>query len=337
MRGRVMALDNEKTYAAREVLITGGLGMIGSTIARKLVDRGANVTIMDSCVEPYGANLFNIQDIRDRIQLNISDIRDKESIKVLVRNKDIIFNLAGQVSHNDSMNNPFLDADINYIGHLNVLESLRRFNRDAVIVHAGSRLQFGRSEYIPVDEKHPLRPRAPYASNKTAAENSYLFYHDIHGISCVLFRIANPYGQRSQMKHNKYSMVNWFIRQAMEGNTIKIFGDGQQLRDYIYVDDLADAFIAAAANSQCHGEVFNIGSGVGTKFKDMVEIIISTVGRGASEHVPWPANYINVETGDYITDIGKLSKALDWKPKTDLSTGIRETYAFYQKYRQHYW
>lgn len=337
MRGRVMALDNKKTYAAREVLITGGLGMIGSTIARKLVDRGANVTIMDSCVEPYGANLFNIQDIRDRIQLNISDIRDKESIKVLVRNKDIIFNLAGQVSHNDSMNNPFLDADINYIGHLNVLESLCRFNRDAVIVHAGSRLQFGRNEYIPVDEKHPLRPRAPYAINKTAAENSYLFYYDIHGISCVLFRIANPYGQRSQMKHNKYSMINWFIRQAMEGNTIKIFGDGQQLRDYIYVDDLADAFIAAAANSQCHGEVFNIGSGVGTKFKDMVEIIISTVGRGASEYVPWPANYINVETGDYITDIGKLSKALDWKPKTDLSTGIRETYAFYQKYRQHYW
>jgi UDP-glucose 4-epimerase len=327
----------EKTYAGREVLITGGLGMIGSTIARKLVERGARVTIMDSCVEPYGANLFNLEGIRDRVVLNISDIRDKESVKILVRNKDIIFNLAGQVSHNDSMENPFLDADINYIGHLNVLESLRKYNRDAVIVHAGSRLQFGRNESVPVDENHPLRPRTPYALNKTAAENSYLYYHDIHGIPCVLFRIANPYGPRSQMKHCKYSMINWFIRLAMEGNTIKIFGDGEQLRDYIYVDDLADAFIAAAANQKCHGEIFNIGSGVGTKFKDMVESILATVGSGKSEYVPWPANYINVETGDYITDIRKLSAAIDWKPGTDLATGIRETYAYCQKNKQHYW
>ena len=332
-----MLMENDKRYAGRRVLITGGLGMIGSTIARKLVIRGADVTLMDSCVEPYGANLFNIQDIRDRVELNISDIRDKESIKILVRDKDVVFNLAGQVSHNDSMENPFLDADINYIGHLNVLEGLRKYNRDAVVVHAGSRLQFGRNEYIPVDEKHPLRPRTPYALNKTAAENSYLFYHDIHGIHCVLFRIANPYGPRSQMKHCKYSMINWFIRQAMEGNTIKIFGDGEQLRDYIYVDDLADAFIAAAIEPACHGEIFNIGSGVGTKFKDMAETIIATVGSGASEYVPWPANYINVETGDYITNIGKLSKTIGWEPKTDLAEGIRETYAFYQKYRQHYW
>lgn len=330
-------MENDRKYAGRRILITGGLGMIGSTIARKLVIRGADVTIMDSCVEPYGANLFNIQDIRDRVELNISDIRDKESIKILVRDKDVVFNLAGQVSHNDSMENPSLDADINYIGHLNVLEGLRKYNRDAVVVHAGSRLQFGRNEYIPVDERHPLRPRTPYALNKTAAENSYLFYHDIHGIRCVLFRIANPYGPRSQMKHCKYSMINWFIRQAMEGNTIKIFGDGEQLRDYIYVDDLADAFITTAADPACHGEIFNIGSGVGTKFKDMAKTIIATVGSGGSEYVPWPANYINVETGDYITNIEKLSKAIGWNPKTDLAAGIRETFAFYQKYRQHYW
>jgi UDP-glucose 4-epimerase len=334
--------DNKETednngYAGRHVLITGGLGMIGTTIARKLVRAGADVTIMDSCVEPYGANLFNIHDIRDRIRLNISDIRDKESVKILVRDKDIIFNLAGQVSHNDSMENPFLDADINYIGHLNVLESLRKYNREAVVVHAGSRLQFGRNESVPVDENHPLRPRTPYALNKTAAENSYLFYREIHGIRCVLFRIANPYGPRSQMKHNKYSMINWFIRQAMEGNTLRIFGDGEQLRDYIYVDDLAEAFIAAAAEPACHGEIFNIGSGVGTKFKTMVETVLAAVGTGSCEYIPWPANYINVETGDYITDIGKISRALGWKPKTDLSAGIRETYAFYQENRQHYW
>jgi len=332
-----MITESECTYTGRKVLITGGLGMIGSTIARKLVEGGARVTIMDSCVEPYGANFFNVNEIRDRVEVHISDIRDKESIKILVRKKDVVFNLAGQVSHNDSMENPFLDADINYIGHLNVLEGLRKYNRDAVVVHAGSRLQFGRNDYIPVDEKHPLRPRTPYALNKTAAENSYLFYHDIHGIRCVLFRIANPYGPRSQMRHCKYSMINWFIRLAMEGNTIKIFGDGEQLRDYIYVEDLADAFIAAAADQKCHGELFNIGSGVGTKFKDMVAAILVSVGSGASEYIPWPANYVNVETGDYVTDIRKLHKAIDWKPKTDLAAGIRETHAFYKKYRQHYW
>ena len=165
--------DRHGHYRGKRVLITGGLGMIGSTIARKLVREGAEVTLVDSCIEPYGANLFNVRDVRDSITVNISDIRDKESMKVLVRDRDIIFNLAGQVSHNDSLNDPYLDADINYIGHLNVLECLRRHNRDAVVLHAGSRLQFGRIERNPVDERHPLRPRTPYALNKTAAENTY--------------------------------------------------------------------------------------------------------------------------------------------------------------------
>ena len=332
-----MATGGSEDWSSREVLITGGLGMIGSTIATKLVKRGAAVTLVDSCLEPYGANLFNIDEVRGRVRINISDIRDKDSMKVLVRGKHVVFNLAGQVSHNDSMNDPLLDADINYIGHLNVLESLRKYNRDAVIVHAGTRLQFGRSEYIPVDEKHPLRPRTPYALNKTAAENSYLFHYDLHGIRCVLFRIANPYGPRSQMKHCKYSMINWFIRQAMEGRTIKVFGDGEQLRDYIYVDDLAEALIGAAIHPSCHGETFNVGSGVGTKFRTMVDTVIAAVGSGTSEYVPWPADYVNVETGDYVTDIRKLSGALDWRPEADLTTGVRETVAFYRRWKQHYW
>lgn len=324
-------------FKNKEVLITGGLGMIGSTIAIKLVNFGARVTLLDSCIEPYGANLFNIESIKDRVAINISDIRDKESVKMLVKNKEIIFNLAGQVSHNDSMDNPYLDADINYIGHLTVLECLRKHNPEAVILHAGSRLQFGRIEYLPVDEKHPLRPRTPYALNKTAAENTYFFYHDVHGIRFVAFRIANPYGPRSQMRHNKYSMVNWFIRQAMEGRTLKVFGDGGQVRDYIYVDDLAEAFIQAAANNACHGKVFNVGSGIGTKFKDMAETIVATVGKGGVEYVPWPDNYINVETGDHITDITKLRNATGWEPATNLYSGISSTYDYYSKNSPHYW
>lgn len=323
--------------ANKRVLITGGLGMIGSTIAHKAVSAGAQVTIVDACIEPYGANLFNIESIHDKVILNINDIRDKEAMKILVRDKDIIFNLAGQVSHNDSIDNPYLDADINYIGHLNVLECLRRHNRDAIILHAGSRLQFGKIEKIPVAEDHSLRPRTPYALNKTAAENTYSFYSEIYGIRTVCFRIANPYGPRSQMKHSKYSIINWFIRIAMENKTIKIFGDGSQIRDYIYIDDLADAFITAAVTDQCYGRVFNVGSGIGTTFREMVATVLQTVGRGRSEHVPWPENYINVETGDYVTDIRAFSAATGWSPATDLADGIIATHAYYRKNREQYW
>ncbi|OGW36931.1 MAG: hypothetical protein A2Y97_12580 [Nitrospirae bacterium RBG_13_39_12] len=321
----------------KRVLITGGLGMIGSTIARKLVRFGAKVTLADACIEPYGSNMFNVQEISNLISISITDIRDKESIKFLVKDKDIIFNLAGQVSHNDSIDNPFLDAEINYFGQLNVLESVRRYNPEAVLLFPGSRLQFGRIESNPVDEKHPLRPRTPYALNKTAAENMYLFYHEIYGIPCTIFRIANPYGPRSQMKHSKYSIVNWFVRQAMEGKIIKVFGDGEQIRDYIYVDDLADAFLYASVEPKCRGEVYNVGSGEGTRFKDMVETILDVIGDGKVEYVPWPDNYINVETGDYVTDIRKICGAIQWKPKTKLREGIKLTFEYYKENKSYYW
>lgn len=324
------------SWSGRKVLITGGLGMIGSTIAIKLARQGAEVTLLDACIEPYGANLFNIEPVKNDVRVNIADIRDKEAVKWLVRGQDVIFNLAGQVSHNDSLNDPFLDADINYIGHLNVLECVRRFNPEAVVMHAGSRLQFGRIEKIPVDEGHPLRPRTPYAMNKTASENMYLFYAQVHGLRCIMFRIANPYGPRSQMKHSKYSMINWFIRQAMEGKVIKVFGDGSQIRDYIYVDDLAGAFIAAALAERCVGEVFNVGSGVGTTFREMVDCVVSTVGSGQVSCVPWPADYVNVETGDFISDITKIRVFANWSPVTPLRTGIEQTVAYYRSHRQCY-
>lgn len=330
-------MDFKKRFSGKRVMVTGGLGMIGSTLSHKLFEAGALITIVDACIEPFAANTFNIREIKDSIQINIADIRDKESMKQLVKDKDIIFSLAGQVSHNDSLDNPFLDADINYFGHLNILENVRKYNPNAVILHAGSRLQFGKIERTPVAEDHPLRPKTPYALNKTAAENMYLFYHEVYKIPCIMFRISNPYGPRSQMKHNKYSMVNWFLRQAMEDKPIKIFGSGEQIRDYIYIDDLANAFLLAATTPTCYGEVFNVGSGVGTKFKDMVETIVKIVGKGNVEYVPWPENYINVETGDYVTDIKKIKKFTGWQPKIDFSVGIEQTYKYYKKNRSFYW
>jgi len=322
---------------AKKVLITGGLGMIGSTIARMLVEAGAAVTILDACIEPFGANLFNVDDVKGKISVNFSDIRDKESLKILVQDKDIVFNLAGQVSHNDSITNPYLDADINYIGHLNVLEAVRRYSPEAVVVYSGSRLQFGTVQYTPVDEGHPLNPRTPYALNKTAAENLYRYYHELYGTRCVIFRIANPYGPRAQMKHSKYTIINWFIRQAMADETLTVFGDGEQIRDYIYVDDLAKAFILAAVTPGCHGETFNIGSGVATRFKEMVQAVVGAVGTGIVKTVDWPQNYVNVETGDYVSDISKLRAAIPWVPETDLETGIARTYAYYRQFARHYY
>jgi len=230
-----------------------------------------------------------------------------------------------------------LDADINYLGHLNMLECVRKHNPKAILFHAGSRLQYGKIDYLPVDEKHPQKPRTPYALNKNAAENLYLYFFDIYGIRSVNFRIANPYGPRSQMKHSKYSMINWFIRLAMEGKTIKVFGEGTQIRDYIYVDDLADAFLAASVNNECYGEVFNVGSGDGTRFIDMAETIVAAVGKGDIEYVPWPDDYINVETGDYVASIKKICDKTDWKPGTDLVAGIRSTFEYYKNHKNHYW
>ena len=321
----------------KKVLITGGLGMIGSTLANKLVSLGAEVTLLDSLIKPYGANFFNVKKISHLIKINISDIRDKESVKVLVQGKDIIINLAGQVSHNDSLQNPYLDTDINYIGHLNVLEAVKNNNPTAKILYSGSRLQFGKIISNPVAEDHPLNPLTPYAVNKTAAENLYLYYNRVFNIPVVLFRIANPYGPRCQMQHSKYAIINWFIRNAMEDKEITIFGDGSQIRDYIYVDDLADAFILASVDENLKSEIFNIGCGAGTSFRDMVQYVVEVVGKGKVKYQPWPQDYLNVETGDYITDISKITSSLEWAPKTTLKKGIEETVNYYQQYKKYYW
>jgi UDP-glucose 4-epimerase len=321
----------------KRILITGGLGMIGSTIAAKLVEFGADVTLVDALIKPFGGNFFNIQNFKDKIKINISDIRDKESMKILVKDKDIVFNLAAQVSHNDSIQNPFVDTDINYIGHLTVLEAIKNYNPDAKILYSGSRLQFGKILQNPVAEDHPLNPLTPYAVNKTAAENLYLYYHRAFKIPVVLFRIANPYGPRCQMQHSKYSIINWFIRLAMDNKEIQLFGDGNQIRDYIFVDDLADAFISAAFDNRSSGEIFNIGSGVGTKFSDMVKSIVEIVGRGKIKFQPWPEDYLNVETGDYITDITKIKNYLNWSTRFDLNDGIKRTVEYYKKHKEYYW
>jgi UDP-glucose 4-epimerase len=331
-------IDNSLSsrFTGARALITGGLGMLGSCIAHQLVKSGCSVTVADACIEPYGAKMFNLDGIRDNVELSITDIRDREAMKTLVQGQDFIFNLAGQVSHNDSLRDPFLDADINYIGHLNVVECVRKHSPKAKILYSGSRLQYGVINSLPVTEDHKLTPKTPYAFNKTVAENMYRYYYEQYGIRCVMFRIANPYGIRSQMKHARYSIVNYFIRLAMEDQPIRIYGDGKQLRDYVYVDDLVNAFMLAATTPEADGEVFNLGSGTGTPFKQMVTTIVDAVGKGHIQHVPWPENYVNIETGDYYLDIDKIKNTLDWEPQVSLPDGIQKTFEYYKAHQQHY-
>jgi nucleoside-diphosphate-sugar epimerase len=324
------------TFEGRDVLITGGLGMIGSTLAHWMVRHGAQVTIADSRLEPDGANVFNRAGIEERVRVLDVDIRD-DAIEEHVAGQDYIFNLAGQVSHNDSLKSPRLDLDINYRGHVNVLEACIRVNPDVKILHSGSRLQYGRIEYNPVPETHPRNPATPYAVNKNAAEHDYRYCYEMHGVRTVCFRIANPFGPRSQMKHSKYSMINWFLRQAMEDKTITIYGDGRQQRDYIYVDDLVEAFVHAAASPRTDGGVYNVGSGRATRFVEMVETIVELVGSGRVEFVPWPEDYTNVETGDYWANISAIAKDADWEPKTPFREGVEKTYVYYRHHRDRYW
>lgn len=326
-----------KNLHGKRALITGGLGMIGSNLAIRLVDLGAKVSILDANLEPYGANQFNIAEIAHEVETICGDIRDLALVIHYIRGKDLIYNLAGQVSHNDSLVDPFLDVSINYIGHLNVAEAVRKYNPEAKIIYSGSRLQFGRINRNPVDESHPQRPLTPYALHKFAAEKMYTYYYDIHGIRSICFRIANPYGPRGQMKHSKYTIINWFIRQAMDDQIITVFGDGDQIRDYIYISDLVEALVRAGAAEHIEHEIYNVGSGIGTPFVDMVHRIVEIVGSGRVEHVEWPSNYVNVETGDYVTDISKIRGHLDWEPHVPLEEGIHRTWQFYQENRVHYW
>lgn len=324
------------TFEGRSALVTGGLGMIGSSIARRLVALGAEVTVVDSRLEPYGANPFNLSGIEDRVRVLEVDIRDPAMVD-LVPGQDFIFNLAGQVSHNQSLTDPKLDLDINYWGHVNVLEACLRRNRDVKILHCGSRLQYGRIQYNPVPESHPRNPVTPYAVNKNAAEQYYRYCHDVHGLRTVCFRVANPYGPRSQMKHSQYSMVNWFLRQAVEDNTITVYGDGKQVRDYIYIDDLVEAFLAAAASEKTDGRVYTVGSGQPTRFVEMVQTIVEIVGRGRFELVPWPEDYVNVETGDFWANIEAISSDAGWQPRVPFREGVGRTHEYYQRFRHEYW
>ncbi len=323
-------------YRGRRVLITGGLGFIGSNLARQLVDLGADVLIVDSVIPDYGGNFFNLDGIADRVRVNIADIRMGSTMNTLVRGQDVIFNLAGQVSHIDSMLDPHTDLEINCRAQLSMLEACRNHNRNVRVVYAGTRQVYGRPEHLPVDERHLVAPADINGINKAAGEYYHLLYNNVFGIRASSLRLTNVYGPRQLIKHNRQGFIGWFIRLAIEDGEIQIFGDGSQLRDFVYVDDAADAFLRAGALDLCDGEVFNVGGGEPISHRDLVNLLIDVADSGRVRYVEWPAEKKRIDIGSFYSNSTKFRNATGWVPNVDLRDGLRRTVEFYRAHFDKY-
>lgn len=323
-------------YSNKNVLITGGLGFIGSTLAYRLVEFGADVTIIDSLIPEYGGNFFNIRGLEQKVKVNISDVRDKYGINYLVQGQDILFNLAGTLSHVDSMTNPFNDLEINCTSQLSILEASRKYNPGIKIVFAGTRNQYGKAQYLPVDEKHPMCPTDVNGINNIAGEWYHILYNNVYGIRAVSLRMTNTFGPRHQMKHPRQGVLNWFIRQLIDGETIKLYGTGTQIRDTNYVGDVVDALLLVMASEKTNGEVYNLG-GIPVSLKDFVESAIKINVSGDYEIIQFPEDRKAIEIGDYIADYSKIKNTVGWEPKITLEEGLKRTFEYYTKHKEHYW
>jgi len=327
----------DNAFSGRSALITGGLGFIGSNLAVRCAQLGAHVTILDACLPQYGWNEYNIEPVKDKVELVKGDTRDLKLVRSLVRDKHLIFDCAAQVSHTLSVKDPFLDIDINCRGTMTILESCREVNPDVKIVFASTRGVIGRLQRSPIDETHPTEPTDMNGIDKLAAEKYYRLYNDLYGIRSCSLRISNTYGPRGQMRSDDYGVVNWFIRRAMLGEPIVIHGEGLQTRDYNYVDDVVAAFLLAAGSEAANGQAYMLGSGVSTRFIDVIQMIIETTGtRQSVQKVPRPAERAAIEIGDYEVSIDKIRRQLGWAPKIGLREGLEKTVAYYREHLEHY-
>lgn len=323
------------SFADAQILITGGAGFIGSNLAIRLAGLGARVTVMDSMLPGYGGNLFNLAPVHDAITVNFSDMRDPFSLSYLVRNKDYIFNLAGQVSHQDSMNDPLMDMEINVRAQLVLLEACRRTNPGAVIVYASTRQFYGTPEYLPVDERHPINPPDVNGINKLAGEQYHTLYSRVHGMKTVSLRLTNTYGPRQLIKNARQGFIGWFMNRAITGSPLQLFGGGDQIRDFNHVEDVVDAFLLAAQTPGCYGNYFNL-SGEKATLYEVAAQLIAAGGKGSVEKIPFPDERKKIDIGSFWGNSDKFRAATGWLPQIALERGLADTVAYYQENHCHY-
>lgn len=321
--------------SGKQILITGGLGFIGSSLAERLVDLGAHVTMVDSLISEYGGNLHNIAGIADRVRVNISDVRDAHSMRYLVQGQDYLFNLAGQTSHMDSMQAPETDLEINCQAQLTILEACRNYNPAIKIVFASTRQIYGKPDYLPVDEKHVLRPADVNGINKMAGEWYHILYNNVYGIRACALRLTNTYGPRMRIKDARQTFLGIWIKLLLEGKPFDVWG-GQQLRDFTYVDDAVEAFLLAAMREEANGQVFNLGGCEVINLRDLADALVKANGNGKFQVREFPVDRKRIDIGDYYADDRRIRSELGWTPKVNLEEGLTRTLDYYRQHLKDY-
>lgn len=332
-----MNADLASAFLRKRVLITGGLGFIGSNLTRRLVELGAETTLVDSLIPEGGGNLFNLSGIEERVAVVRADIRDREQMKDLLNGQDFLFNLAAQTSHIGSMQDPFLDLETNATSHLAILELCRKENPGIRIVYAGTRQEYGRPQYLPVDESHPLEPTDYNGVSKLAGEWYHLVCNKVYGLRTTSLRMTNVYGPRMRTKDARQAFIGWWFRQVIEGQPLEVFGDGSQTRGFNYVDDVIEALLLSAVNPAAEGQIYNLGGDEPISLLDLARMIVEINGSGDYKLMPFPEEREQIDIGDYAGDYTKIGTQLGWQPKTLLREGIARTLAFYRQYHSHYW
>jgi len=324
-------------FSGSDILVTGGLGFIGSSLARRLVALGAKVTLVDSLIPEYGGNPFNIYDIRERVTVDLTDIRDAPAMASLIERRDFLFNLAGQTSHLDSMTDPLTDLNINAAAQLSILEACRLHNSGVKIIFASTRQLYGRPQYLPVDEKHPVNPIDVNGINKLAGEWYHLLYSNVYKIRACALRLTNTYGPGMRVKDGRQTFLGVWIRNLIEGKPIQVFGDGRQRRDFNFIDDVIEALLLAAAAPASEGGVFNLGHSEHISLQELATLLVRLNGGGNYELIPFPADRAAIDIGDYYGDFRKIDKGLGWSPQVSLEDGLTRTLEYYRKHHAHYW
>jgi UDP-glucose 4-epimerase len=332
----VLSPSVRRRFEGARALVTGGLGFIGSNLAIELAALGADVSVCDPMLPGYGGNPFNIEPVKARIRVSAADIRDAAAMRAAVDGQDYIFHLAGQVDHILSLTDPFPDIDINVKGTAVLMEALKHHNRKARVVYTGTRGQYGPAVSLPVSETAPTRPKGLYEISNLTAEKIIEVYDEVHGIASVLLRLTNIYGPRAQMRHSRYGVVNWFVRVALDGQPLQVFGDGTIKRDFLYVDDCVEAILLAAASDAARREILNVGDDRATTFRELAEALASLAG-ATWAFAPFSAERKAQEPGDFVSDISKIRRLLGWSPRTPLADGLSRTLDYYRRYKDRYW